>query len=107
MAAHGFHQEPKGGPLLHPTAVTRTRRALVAEDDDDMRRLVGAALCRAGYDVTEAPDGIALLTELGSTFWSVKGSAFDVVVSDINMPGLTGLEALAALPNTLWRRRSS
>jgi CheY-like chemotaxis protein len=102
MANHGLHHEMKENPVLHPTAATRTRRALVAEDDDDMRRLVGMVLRRAGYEVVEASDGVGLLTEIGSTFWSLQGGSFDVIVSDINMPGLTGLEALGALPTTLW-----
>jgi len=84
-------------------AVAPRPRALVAEDDPEMRVLVAAELRRQGYDVVQASDGVELLTAIESTVWASDREPFDVVVSDINMPGLTGLDVLAALPTTLWQ----
>jgi CheY-like chemotaxis protein len=88
---------PEGG---HPAA-RRRPRALVAEDDCDMRVLVAAALTRAGYEVSQASDGVELISELESTLWNDACDPYQVVVADIHMPGLTGLDVIAALPDTL------
>jgi DNA-binding response OmpR family regulator len=58
-------------------------RILVVDDDDDIRGLVAALLERAGYDVTEAPDGRAGLREL-------YARSADLVILDVSMPGLDG-----------------
>jgi two-component system chemotaxis response regulator CheY len=79
----------------------RRPRALVAEDDCDMRGLVAAALTRAGYDVSQASDGVELISELQSTLWNDGADPYRVVVADIHMPGLTGLDVIAALPDAL------
>jgi DNA-binding response OmpR family regulator len=62
-------------------------RILVVDDDDDIRGLLRALLERAGYEVTDAPDGRAGLRELYS------GSS-DLVILDVAMPGLDGWETL-------------
>ncbi len=77
------------------------RRALVAEDDPEMRALVARVLRLEGFDVVEVGDGVDLAIAIESTCWGGGARPFDVVVSDINMPGLTGLETVAALNNTL------
>ncbi len=59
-----------------------------------IRQLVGFTLRNAGYTVTEAPDGKAAL-ELAR-----KGK-FDLIFTDVNMPGLDGIEltrSVRALP---------
>ncbi len=62
-------------------------RILVIDDDDDIRGLLRALLERAGYNVTDAPDGRAGLREL------YAGSP-DLVILDVAMPGLDGWETL-------------
>jgi CheY-like chemotaxis protein len=76
---------------------TRKRHVLVAEDDPDMRRLVAALLRGAGHKVAEARDGMEILDRIESTIWAERPELFDVIVSDISMPGLSGLDVLAAL----------
>jgi DNA-binding response OmpR family regulator len=74
---------------------------LVAEDDDDVRRLVAVALRKDGYSVIEASDGDSLVEHLGSAllFGHVRGDLDPVamVISDIRMPGRDGLEILAQI----------
>lgn len=60
---------------------------LVAEDDMGTRRLLAAVLERSGHDVVQSEDGIGA--------WSaLRSYRPDVVISDVNMPGMTGIELL-------------
>lgn len=75
---------------------------LLAEDDKEMRTLLAQSLRTAGYRVSECPDGWNLLDRL-STFIlpdSRKHEKVDLVISDIRMPGLTGLEILEGVQQT-------
>jgi CheY-like chemotaxis protein len=71
------------------------RRALVADDDDDMRSLLVTLLQRVGFEVIEASDGEELL----SRFWDLQadGGSRLLVVSDIDMPRCDGIEATRRL----------
>lgn len=65
-------------------------RILVIDDDDAVRESTGRILRTAGYLVESASggeDGYAL----------ARGSAFDVILCDMRMPGLSGLELLLKL----------
>ena len=62
-------------------------RILVVDDEESIRDLCARVLSRAGYTVITAPSGedaVALLTR----------EAFALVISDIRMPGISGLEVL-------------
>jgi len=86
-------------------------RVVVADDEPDVLRLVTAALRGFGFEVVPASDGIALLAEaLGEKRASTMGGLVphpplesgakrtaDVVVADVRMPGLSGLDVLAML----------
>jgi len=63
-------------------------RLLVVEDDPTLREAVVDTLKMKGYDVQEAPNGIEAVALLNH-------HNFDVVLSDINMPGMDGLELLS------------
>lgn len=64
---------------------------LIVDDFSTMRRIVRNSLKELGYtNVDEAEDGVAALTKLSS-------SHFDFVVSDWNMPNMTGIELLKAI----------
>lgn len=72
---------------------TRTPPILIlAEDDEALRGLIARSLRREGYVVHEAVDGRELLC-IGA---GLEVSA-DLVVSDVQMPHLSGPKALAEL----------
>ena len=71
------------------------RRILVIDDDADIRALCSSLLTKNGYQVDTAADGAEAWKVL-----SVAGSVaerFDVVITDHNMPKLTGLELIKKL----------
>jgi CheY-like chemotaxis protein/ribosome-associated translation inhibitor RaiA len=69
---------------------------LLAEDDREMRRLLAWSMQQEGFSVTECRDGIELMKKLGLHGPVAGGTDFDVIVSDIRMPGASGLQALSA-----------
>ena len=86
-----------GGRELGDNRSTRREATvLVAEDDRANRRLLTVLLERAGYAVVEAPDGSTALA-------AVEAVTPDLVLLDVQMPGLDGLEVtrrLRARPDT-------
>ena len=64
------------------------REILIVDDNADLRRVMSRTLQQAGYGVTEAADGRAAQALLE------KGEEFDAIISDIRMPGLSGLDLL-------------
>jgi len=76
---------------------------LLAEDDAEFRRLLVSVLEEAGYEVVEAEDGLALLATIEDTL-TVRRERPDafLVVADVRMPGLTGLDVLAILRCANW-----
>lgn len=81
-----------------PKLPTSTRRVLLAEDDEDLRRYLAAVLRARGYEVIEASNGIELLVrlQLGLLEYPFPGF-FDAVVTDVRMPGVTGMSVLDGL----------
>ena len=64
---------------------------LIVDDFSTMRRIVRGLLKEIGYhNAEEAEDGAVALTML-------KNGKFDFVVSDINMPNMTGFDLLSAV----------
>jgi len=74
----------------------RSRSVLLAEDDDDLRALLVDALRSEGFSVIECTNGFALVEMLVSRL-EVGEPSFDLVVSDVRMPGFSGLSALEGL----------
>ncbi|RLQ88451.1 sigma-54-dependent transcriptional regulator [Notoacmeibacter ruber] len=66
---------------------------LTVDDEPVQRRLAREALTRAGYRVAEAESGEAALQSLADT----STAAIDLVLLDLMMPGMDGLETLAAM----------
>ena len=73
------------------------RRILLAEDDDEMRRLLARALCETGYEVTECRHGMDVVKRLEAFILGKDALDYELIISDILMPGLTGLEILEEL----------
>jgi two-component system cell cycle response regulator CpdR len=59
-------------------------RILLAEDDDSLRGFLARALERAGYEVVACPDGETAVEALNQHF--------HVLLTDIVMPGIDGIE---------------
>ena len=58
---------------------------LLAEDDESLRRFLAAALERAGHEVTAFGNG-------AEAYECLRLTRFDLLLSDIVMPGLDGIE---------------
>ena len=68
---------------------------MVAEDDRDARELIAEALEREGYDVTSLPDGARLLFRISRQYRRFRAEpAIDLIVTDLRMPSITGLQVL-------------
>jgi DNA-binding NtrC family response regulator len=67
-------------------------RILIAEDDADLRDLLQDDLEDAGYETTAAVDGRAALAHI-----SREQETIDLLLTDMNMPGLSGAELLTAM----------
>jgi CheY-like chemotaxis protein len=74
---------------------------LLAEDDGDLRAALAELLKRDGYKVVEIGHGAFLLDYL-TMCWLRPDTMLvpDIILSDIRMPGFSGLEILAALKRT-------
>jgi CheY-like chemotaxis protein len=71
-------------------------RLLLAEDDGPFRYLLTSALRKDGYQIVAVSNGVDLMDILGDSL-SPDGTfaPFDLVLSDLRMPGWPGIEALA------------
>jgi two-component system, chemotaxis family, chemotaxis protein CheY len=87
-----FDQRPRRRAAPFPGALLMAEpRFLIVDDFSTMRRIVRNLLKEIGYgNAEEAEDGAIALGML-------KGSRFDFVVSDINMPNMNGFELLKSM----------
>ncbi|MBI4213982.1 MAG: response regulator transcription factor [Chloroflexi bacterium] len=76
--------------MTSPAAVSGSPRVLIVEDDYRIAAFIQRALAQAGYQVKLAADGNAALAAAGS-------EPPDVVVLDVMLPGLDGLEVARQL----------
>lgn len=70
-------------------SVVPLRRVLAVDDDDALRLVLGRALARLGYEVLLAATPAEALGLLEA------GSVVHAIVSDVEMPGMTGVEMAA------------
>ena len=67
-----------------------TASILTVDDSASLRMAIRIALSGAGYAVTEASDGVEGLAK-------ATAQRFDLIVTDLNMPNMDGLEMIRAL----------
>lgn len=77
----------------NPTTDPKTKRLLIIEDEHFISELYTRALTKAGYDVTVEIDGAKGLE-------AAKTNLFDIILLDIMIPTLTGIEVLRRLRDT-------
>ncbi len=65
-------------------------KILIAEDDRELRQLFSHVLTRQGYSVIGVSDGVEALK-------TIEGDYFDLIISDVMMPGLDGFELAESL----------
>ena len=71
--------------------MTETRaKLLVVDDDPHVRSSMSFLLTQLGYQVEAAEDGFAALS-------SLRRQSPDIIVSDLNMPGMSGFELLSVI----------
>jgi two-component system response regulator AtoC len=63
---------------------------LIVDDDESIRRMLSAVLAREGFQTVTAEDG-----EAGLALF--RSHSPDIVLMDIRMPGLSGIEAMSAM----------
>jgi CheY-like chemotaxis protein len=71
-------------------ATPSKREVLVVDDDPSVRETIAMQLMSAGYDVAAAEDGFGALLQL-------RKMLPDVIVSDLNMPQMSGYELLSVV----------
>jgi|TARA_R110002167_G_scaffold1439_2_gene6805 two-component system chemotaxis response regulator CheY len=76
------NQEAHGSPVM--------ASILAVDDSASMRQMVSFTLKGAGYQVKEASDGVEALAE-------ARRGKYDLVLSDVNMPNMNGIELVKEL----------
>jgi sigma-B regulation protein RsbU (phosphoserine phosphatase) len=80
-------------PLIKVLALDKPASILVVDDDESNRESLRRRLERRGYTAAVAVDGRDALEK-------VAGGSFDLVILDVMMPGINGLEVLDILRKT-------
>ncbi|MCX7632104.1 MAG: response regulator [Turneriella sp.] len=65
-------------------------KILVTDDSETIRKLLDITLRGAGHNITLAADGNEALAKF-------REEVFDLIITDINMPGLNGIELIRAI----------
>jgi type II secretory ATPase GspE/PulE/Tfp pilus assembly ATPase PilB-like protein/CheY-like chemotaxis protein len=86
--ATGFELLEEAGATHRSAPPGPARRVLLVDDEDSLRKVLKDLLEREGYEVSEARDGVQALDQ-------VDRVGPDVIVLDLNLPGLDGYGVLA------------
>lgn len=80
------------------SASTAASSIVVAEDDASLRQLIAEALVRDGHRVVQVATGGALINAVRQIVVDgAGGGQLDLLISDVRMPELTGIDALKLL----------
>jgi len=77
---------------LHTKDAPGKGRILIVDDEESIRKALRLTLTKAGYDVVEADDGAKGIEVIGA---DDNPLMVDVIICDIRMPKINGLEAIA------------
>ncbi|MBI3808913.1 MAG: response regulator [Nitrospirae bacterium] len=77
---------------LHTKDSPGNGRVMIVDDEDTVRKVIRLTLTKAGYDVVEADHGGKGIEVIGSDDNMLM---LDVILCDIRMPKVNGLEAIA------------
>jgi two-component system cell cycle sensor histidine kinase/response regulator CckA len=83
-----------------PTAPDGAGSILLVDDEETVRRVTGRLLEKLGYQVTPASNAEEALEILADT-----GEAYDLVLTDVVMPGKSGIEMVLELRRDLPEQR--
>ena len=94
MIPHFLRKSEKFSPADYFNAINMRKKIITVDDAATMRKMVSFTLKGAGHDVMEAGDGVEALSLL-------RQCSVDLVITDVNMPNMDGLELtrqLRAIP---------
>ena len=77
---------------MHTKDTPGKGRILIVDDEESIRKALRLTLRKAGYDVVEADDGAEGIEAIGA---DDNPLMVDVIICDIRMPKINGLEAIA------------
>ena len=83
-------REDEGTAPAEAASEARPGRILLVDDQDELRRLFRRSLAKAGHAVTTARNGREAIV-------LAREESFDLVISDVRMPDMGGVELLQAL----------
>lgn len=103
-APQASSQNPDDGSAAPPgrQSIDDTSRSLtiiLAEDDEAFRKMLATALRRKTHEVIECRDGIELAQMITAFIKPYEKPQIDLIISDIRMPGVTGMTVLDGLRN--------
>lgn len=79
------------------------RRVLLAEDEESARKIMASVLGAMGLDVIETGDGGRMLVAIASHYKGGRSPEdLDLIVTDIHMPVVSGLDMLKGLRAAGW-----
>ena len=85
--------------FIKPDATMTGKKILIADDEEVVREGVEAVLLKLGCNVTVCEDGTDTIDKLKDSH--SKNEPFDLIISDIRMPGCNGYEVFTTATN-LW-----
>jgi signal transduction histidine kinase/CheY-like chemotaxis protein len=89
----------KKGALRFSTTTLYRGHLLIIDDDANIRRILSRALSQVGFKVETASNGAEGLSAI--EHWIEAGSAFDLILSDLGMPGMSGWD-VATVVSQRW-----
>ena len=99
----GVVSDDDTGPQSTEPCPIAGKRALLAEDDESARTIIAKVLRGLGLDVIETGDGGRLLVAITSYYKNGRSpDDLDLVITDVRMPVMSGLEVFKGLRVAHW-----